>query len=146
MEARVPRDSAAVQLGRLAAAAAVASRGEAISSVGDLSAFARLTTRALEYKCEAAGLRARELVYFVQCLRAVLHTNETDRWNPAAFVASGDARTVKKVLVKARLHQVGRPTVPEFIDHQALCPNPWFKTAVTSVLRGTGQEPPQSRP
>lgn len=111
-----------------------------ICSVESLSELAGLSRRAFYNRCQAAGIAGRDCLHFVQCLKAVL-LSDGKHWDPAALIPVGDPRTLRKILMQARINCRERPTLATFVSCQEFCKSSWFKE---SVLRALEQAPASS--
>src|SRR5437016_6255322 len=87
------------ELARIVVHAAMPDQGT-VHSVDTLAQAARMSRRALQYRCQAAGARARDCVRFVQCLNALIESAGKE-WHPAAMFPIIDSRTLDRVLVQA---------------------------------------------
>lgn len=107
-----------------------------IYSVESLGALAGLSRRAFQNRCEAAGIAGRDCLYFVQCLRAIICADGR-YWDPAALIPVADPRTLRKILTRARIDAVTRPTIATFVECQEFCTSVWFKESVLQALERT---------
>jgi hypothetical protein len=104
-----------------------------VDSVESLSKASGMSRRALQYRCQAAGIAARDCVHFVQCLKSILSADE-ESWDPAALIPVIYARTLRRILDQAGLAERRRPRLAEFVARQQFCTNQWFKDAVLTEL------------
>ena len=92
-----------------------------------------MSRRALQHKCQAAGVHARDCLRFVQCLQCVLLADQL-RWDPAASLPVGDARTVRHIMARAGLDVGRRPAVDEFVVRQRFVTSESFVRALLAEL------------
>jgi hypothetical protein len=88
-----------------------------IVNVDTLSIAAGVSRRVFQYRCQAAGVCAKECVRFVQCLR-IVQKNDFDIWDPAAELPVNDPRTLIRVLVRAGFICDARPSLAGFLEAQ----------------------------
>lgn len=104
-----------------------------IHSVDALARMAGLSRRALQYRCQAAGVTARDCVRFVQCLKAIIGAAGA-KWEPAAVIPIADARTLRRLLTQAGMENNSCPTISEFIPGQQFLQSVGFREAVLREL------------
>jgi hypothetical protein len=104
-----------------------------IHSVDTLARSAGMSRRALQYRCQAVGVAARDCVRFVQCLNALIESS-SESWDPAAMLPIVDSRTLARVLVNAGMANGFYPTVMDFVLGQRFISNASVRTAVLGEL------------
>jgi hypothetical protein len=111
----VLRNAAAAQLAlRLVRAASLESRP--VVSVEALSEATGMSIRVLQYRCQAAGVTARNCARFVECLRATLIAGTDSEW--AAALPAVDPRTLRRIVRQAGFHPCDAPTPVAFVWQQ----------------------------
>lgn len=83
------------------------------SSVEMLGEMCGLTTRVLQRRCQAAGVRARACLRFVQCLQLISRHESV-----ATLLPVNDPRTIAAILNGAALGKTGACSIRQFIVHQ----------------------------
>lgn len=86
-----------------------------LTTVRELAFCGRVAVRTLDYRCEAVGVRARDCVGFVRCLRLVLDTE--GRWAPTHRLSASDPRTVRRLITRSGLGD-SRPDLQTFVRTQ----------------------------
>jgi hypothetical protein len=92
-------------------------QGDPVVTVEALAAAWRLSPRSLERRCRSYQVRAKDVVDFIRCGRALLSV-EDGEWDPDALFPELDPRTAARL---RRLGSLGGPrrlTLGEFILKQ----------------------------
>lgn len=129
------------ELARILVAAA-RSDTAGICSVDDLSQVAGMSRRSFQNRCQAVGVRGRDCLHFVQCLKPLLSSDGTrSPWDPVAWIPVGDPRTLRNILKMAGLNGAERPTIAAFVARQQFLSNEWLKESVLTELNKSSGAP-----
>jgi hypothetical protein len=104
-----------------------------ILSVEELAAATRLTARSIERRCESAGVRARNVVAFALCVRAIAEMS-IDDWNPELLFPDRDPRTAQRMCRIGGLCSSACPSLAEFISKQQFLPSAALKQRLEARL------------
>lgn len=80
----------------------------------------RVSRRTLQRRCQEADVTAGDCLDFARCARFVLRDHR--RWDPGGALHRyyADARTVRRLLIRAGLREKASPAFREFLDRQTL--------------------------